>query len=119
MKHSRRLVISIVASAAIAAFPSVSHASFECNVSVRNVLVYQDGTVNVWHSGRSDYTHICNLNQDRLGVSPTVCAMWTSMLQQIKKSNGTAQFYFGGDGSCATLPIYGGSPAPAYIGNMS
>jgi hypothetical protein len=36
----------------------------------------------------------------------------------MKKNNGTARFYFDGTGSCATLPTYWRSPAPAYIGDV-
>ena len=102
-----------------ALMPLQAHAAFECMVKVNNVLIYSDGAVNVLHTGRGDYTVVCNLNADRQGVSPVTCAMWTAMLQHIKKNNGTANFYFEGTGTCATLPVYGNSPAPIYIGNMS
>lgn len=100
------------------ALPLQAHAAFECNVKIKHVLVYVDGSVNVYHTGRNDYTYICNLNVDRLGASPATCAMWTTMLQHIKKNNYWANIYFNGTGSCATLPVYGDSPAPVYIGNM-
>ena len=96
---------------------SAALASFQCNVTVQKVLIYNDGSVNVYHSGRSDYTYICNLSEERQGVSVTTCAMWASMLQNIKKNNGIAQFYYSGDGSCSTLSTYSASPAPVYIGD--
>jgi hypothetical protein len=94
-------------------------AAFECSASVSTVLIYKDGSVNVLHSGRGDYTVICNLNSDRLGVAPTTCAMWTSMLLNLKKDAKKAYFYYDDApqyNSCATLPTYGSSPAPVYIG---
>lgn len=45
--------------------------------------------------------------------------MWTAMLQAIKKKNGLATFYYGGTGSCATMPTYGGAPVPGYIGDIT
>ncbi len=96
----------------------VSHATFNCNVSITKVLVYSSGAVNVLHTGRGDYTFICNLKEERDGVSIATCAMWTSMLQSIKKHNGQAAFYFNGDGSCSTLPTYASSPTPVYIGDI-
>ncbi|MEJ7804925.1 MAG: hypothetical protein WKG03_03260 [Telluria sp.] len=96
-----------------------ANAAYECSVKVANVLIYSEGSVNVLHSGRGDYTVVCNLNADRAGVSPTTCAMWAGMLQAIKKKNGLAQFYFNGEGTCATLPVYGSAPAPVYIGDVS
>lgn len=94
-------------------------AVYECNVKVVDVLVYSNGLVNVLHSGRGDFTVVCNLNTERQGVSPTTCAVWFGLLEAIKKKNGTANIYFGGDGSCATLPTYDSAPAPVYIGDVT
>lgn len=97
----------------------VAFAAFECSADINTVLIYKDGLVNVLHSGRGDYTVICSLNNDRLGVSPTTCAMWTSMLLQLKKDAKKAYFYYDSApqyNSCATLPTYGSAPAPVYIG---
>jgi hypothetical protein len=127
MKSSKRHITQLpllqrtlipVAILSIGMFPSLSH-SFECRVRVTSVLVYGDGTVNVSHTGRGDYTHICNLDQPRQGVSTTTCAMWAAMLQQVKRTNSTVDFYYGGAGSCETLPTYGGSPGPTYIGMVN
>jgi len=79
-------------------------------------MVYGNGSVNVLHQGRNDYTIICNLSKARQNVSITTCAMWTSMLQNIKKVGEKAIFYYSGEGTCATLPIYGNSSAATYIG---
>ncbi|HET7867823.1 MAG TPA: hypothetical protein VFL86_25750 [Burkholderiaceae bacterium] len=113
----RGVVAPLVVLAAL--MPLQAHAVFECMVKINHVLIYRDGAVNVHHTGRGDYTVVCNLNTDRLGVSPVTCAMWAAMLQHIKKNNGTANFYFDGAGSCATLPTYAGAPAPVYIGDMA
>ncbi len=100
--------------------PFSVQAAFECNVKVLSVLVYNSGMVNVTHSGRNDYTMICSLSTDYGGVSPSTCAMWTAMLQSIKKKNGTAQFYFYETaGSCATMATYGSAPVPGYIGDIT
>ena len=95
-----------------------SLAAFNCTVTVKRVLVYGSGAVNVLHTGRNDYTVICNLNEERLGVSITTCAMWTSMLQNIRENQHKAVFHYNGDGACATLPVYGSTPAPVYIGTI-
>lgn len=94
-------------------------ADYFCQANVINVLVYADGSLNVLHSGRGDYTYMCNLNTERQGVSPTTCAVWFGLLEAIKKKNGLAQIYFSGNGSCSTLPIYGNAPAPLYIGDVT
>ncbi len=93
-------------------------ADYFCETTVSRVLIYKDGGVNVLHSGRGDYTVICNLKTEREDVSITTCAMWASMLQNIKKNNGKAIFYCAGTGSCNNLPTYADAPAPIYIGDM-
>jgi hypothetical protein len=109
--------IALILAAAL--LPLHAVAEYECNAKIQNVLIYKEGLVNVLHSGRGDYTVVCSLAADHGGVSPSTCAMWAVMLQAIKKKNGTANFYFTGTGSCATLPTYGSAPAPVYIGDVT
>ena len=111
----KKLILSVLAFA----ISMNAHAAYDCNVKVINVLIYSEGSVNILHSGRGDYTVVCNLNVERSGVSPTTCAMWAGMLQAIKKKNGLANFYFNGDSTCAALPVYGSAPAPVYIGDVT
>lgn len=100
-----------------AVLPMSSFAAYECDVQIIQVLVYSGGNVNVLHTGRGEFTVICNLNSNHGEVSPTTCAMWTAMLQSIKKKGGNAHFYFNGEGSCATMGTYIDAPVPAYIGD--
>lgn len=93
-------------------------AAYSCQVDVRRVLVYASGVINVLHSGRNDFTHICKLNGEFKGVDTVTCAMWASMLQNIQANGQRAIFYYNGDGSCETLPTYGSAPAPVYIGTL-
>lgn len=103
----------------LASLPAHVRAAYECNVSIKHVLVYANGDVNVLHSGRGDYTVICNMQANYGNVSAGTCAMWTAMLQAIKKKNGTANFYYPGNGSCSTLPTYWSAPVPVYIGDVT
>ena len=111
MKKLTRLMAVVVA----AALPMQAYA-FDCDVKINQLLVYQDGTVNVNHTGRNGFTVLCNLNVSYKNVAPTTCAMWTAMLMGVKKRNATVNFYFGGEGSCAALPTYEAAPVPVYIG---
>lgn len=110
----KRFMVFLLASL----LPMYSFAYFDCNVQILRVLIYSDGAVNIIHSGRNDYTVLCNLNSSYGNVSPTTCAMWTATLQSIKKKGGTAIFYFDGEGTCATLKTYGDAPIPRYIGDI-
>ncbi len=94
-------------------------ASFSCTVDISNVLIYQNGLVNVKHTGRNDFTYICNLTSDWNGVNPVTCAMWTSILQNLKQDNNKAVFKYNGEGSCETLPTYDASISPDFIGSSS
>lgn len=101
-------------------FLQASNTAFYCVVDLKKVLIYGSGVVNVLHSGKDDYTHICNLKTERQGVSVATCAMWASFLLDVEKNNDRAIFYYNksaGYDSCMELPTYGGAPAPVYIGN--
>lgn len=96
-------------------------AALNCVGQVTGVLLYKNGVVNVSTSWRQDYVHICNLNTEREGVSVTTCAMWVALLQNVKKNNGSAAFYYEPDArynSCSNVPTYADSPAPVYIGDV-
>ncbi|KQV94759.1 hypothetical protein [Rhizobacter sp. Root1221] len=99
--------------------PLQAFAVFECNVKVKSVLVYATGELNVLHTGRNDFTVLCNMNQNYGAATPMVCANWFAMLEHIKKKDGNANIYYNGEGSCATLPTYGAAPAPVYVGDVT
>lgn len=112
--------IVLLVSFLVAVAPSMALAAdFNCDVTIRDVLVYGDGSVNVFHSGRNDYTVICNISSARLGVQPATCGAWVAMLLSMKKRNVKARFWYNADGSCATLARYWESPAPVYIGDVN
>jgi len=95
-----------------------SVADYNCEVTVNRVLIYGNGDVNVLHSGRGDYTYICNTKGIWKGVDTVTCALWVGMLQSIQNNSKKAIFYYGGKGSCTTLPTYSNTPAPTYIGSI-
>jgi len=92
-----------------------AYAEFHCSVDVKKVRILGNGRVTVMHSGRNQFTLICNLNGDWKGVGVSTCAMWTSMLQNIKKNDGRAVFSYKGTGTCSSLPVYAASPVPTFI----
>jgi hypothetical protein len=113
MKKSFRILLVILLMQSLNSLA----APFDCKVDLNNVLVYSTGIVNVMHSGRGDYTVICNLKEEYQGVSVTTCAMWTSMLLTLKNNSKKAIFYYDNQySSCANIPTYGSAPIPVYIG---
>ena len=116
MTFLRRFAISLLLSGVIAA---PARADFQCDVRVYHILMYNDGTVSVAHSGRGTFTHICNLNTVRGGINPTTCAMWTATLHSIKARNGLAMFAYPGTGTCASLATFEVAPVPTMVGNMN
>jgi len=99
-----------------------ARADFSCNVTVQGVLPYYEGSVNVLHSGRGDWTIICSLERaytNGLTVTPTVCAAWMTLLLRAKKNNQLVQFWFPGTGACGAIGTYGSSPVPIYIGEVN
>lgn len=111
-----KLALTILVSVSL---PLDAYAAYSCNVKVINVLIYADGTVNVMHSGRGDYTYICNVSKDYAGISTSTCAMWTGMLLSLKKKDGVAEFYYEGNSTCNMLPTYSSAPTPFYIGDVT
>ena len=97
---------------------TTAQAAYFCTATLNSVLVYADGTVNVNHSGRNEYTIVCNLNTAYKGIPTSVCAAWAATLLQSKRANASLQFYYDGTGTCATLPTYGDAPVPLYIGML-
>ncbi|HIF9111858.1 TPA: hypothetical protein ACX6Q7_001217 [Photobacterium damselae] len=93
-------------------------ADFSCEVSVNRVLVYSDGSVNVFHSGRNDYTYICNTKGTWKGIDTVTCSLWVGMLQSTQNNDKKAIFYYAGEGGCSSLGTYSDAPAPVYIGSI-
>jgi hypothetical protein len=91
-------------------------ADFNCEVAITRVLIYGDGSVNVLHNGRGNYTFICNVKGTWKNIDSITCSHWIALLQNAQQQNKKAIFYYGGDGNCASLPLYGSAPAPLYIG---
>ena len=96
-----------------------AHAQFSCKVSINGVLAYNDGSVNVLHSGRGDWTVVCALGRpytQGLTVGPETCAVWYATMLRAKKNVQLLDFYFNGSGTCATINTYWTAPVPTYIG---
>ncbi|MBU2898416.1 hypothetical protein [Vibrio hepatarius] len=55
-------------------------AGYGCSGTVKNVLVYGNGKVNVRTSYRGDYTVMCSLKNDWKGLSPEACKGMLSTL---------------------------------------
>ena len=109
---------TLLAMVCLACSANAFAATFQCSVDVDTVLIYKDGNVNVRHSGRGDYTVVCNLSSARQGVSTTTCAMWAAVLLKAEANKRKTHFWFTTDtaSSCADLPTYSSAPAPIYIG---
>lgn len=106
----------IICAMVLGALPISALADYGCSTKVTAVLVYGDGSVNMYSVARNDYTYVCNLETPRLGIGITTCALWTAALMEAKKNASNIALYYAGNGSCATLPTYAGAPAPYYLG---
>ncbi len=117
-KYMKNIFLIIILS--ISFIASTANASVSCVGKVNKILIYGKGTVRVFPSWRNNWVQICNLSEEKEGVSITTCAMWASMLQNIKENGGDAVFYYAPEDdsfdSCSTVPLNNNSPAPVYIG---
>lgn len=95
-------------------------ADIQCYGAVNELLIYSDGTVNVFSSYRNDWTNICNLQATRQGVDTFTCALWIGAIESARKLNQNIHVYYVDNGTgmtCATIPIHASAPAPLYIGH--
>ncbi len=109
--------IGIFAAAALAATPVPVQATAYCSGFVTNVLTYSSGEVMIDGPWRSDWTSICNVNQEWKGVPPQTCYLWFSNISSSITENKSVNVYYPAleQAECATMPTYGNSPAPGYI----
>lgn len=116
----KKILTVILLSLSVSLISPIYAGTFSCSANVNKVLLYKSGVVNVLHSGRNNYTVVCSLNEEWKGVSVTTCAMWVGLLQDLKRRNVQAIFYYSTNEatSCADLPIYGNAPSPVYIGEF-
>ncbi|MDE1313077.1 hypothetical protein MEG05_01930 [Vibrio aestuarianus] len=92
-------------------------ADISCSGEVKNVLQYANGSVNVLTTYRNQYTYICNIKNDWKGVSPQACQGMLSILLTAQSTGKKIATYYTGDQyTCQTLPHYGSSPGPVYVG---
>lgn len=99
-------------------FSGSTFGAYNCVVNVKRVLVYGDGNVNILHDGRNDFTYICNTKGTWKNIDTVTCSHWVGLLQGTQNNDTKAIFYYGGNGSCSSLPTYGSAPAPVYIGTV-
>jgi hypothetical protein len=103
------LFASLAGAAAIAS-------PINCQGTVLDALLYADGSVNIRGSWRSDFTFVCNTNGTFGGVATEVCLSWYATAVKAISLGKTLQVYYNTTYTCATLPTYGSSPVPVYIG---
>lgn len=95
---------------------------FTCNGKIHVVSIYANGVVNINGEAQPDYTNICNLNEEREGVSTFMCALWVNTINSAREQNKNVIVYYQDTDvltSCADLAngfTYGSAPAPVYIG---
>ncbi|MCG9684030.1 hypothetical protein L1D31_15830 [Vibrio sp. Isolate23] len=98
-------------------FSTHSMADITCYGTVKNVLQYANGNINVYTSYRGDYTVMCNIEKHWKGVSPEACQGMLSVLLTAQSTGKTIITYYSGDKyTCSNLPRYGGAPGPIYVG---
>jgi hypothetical protein len=86
-----------------------------CVGTLSNLWVDKNGVVFVRPSWRGDYIGLCNVNDVRDGVSPTLCMAWLSAIRSSIVRQAPTTVHYSDAPSCATVPTYESSPAPYYV----
>jgi Mlc titration factor MtfA (ptsG expression regulator) len=86
-----------------------------CFGKIPNVLTYAQGDLMVFSSWRNDWTVLCNVNGERLGVSAAVCRSWQAILLSAQAQGKTVVVHYYEAPSCDALPTYHAAPGPGYV----
>lgn len=97
--------------------PSVANAAASCSGTVDGIYTNNVGDVIINGSWRTGWTAICNVKQERLGISTEICFTWLAYMTSAVTENKTGQVYYPQEdsGFCATMPTYSSTPAPSYV----
>jgi hypothetical protein len=98
---------------AVASF--TARADVYCSGTVRDHLVYHEGTVMLRATWKDDWHYVCNLKAPWKGVSTETCYTWFAILAAAKIHAKPIGIYYSGDTPCSSLPSYDGAPGPLYI----
>lgn len=98
-------------------FSTSSIANIGCVGTVKDILQYAGGDINVLTSYRGDYTVMCNIEKHWNGVSPEACQGMLSILLTAQSTGKKIMTRYNGDQySCQNLPTYSATPGPSYVG---
>lgn len=99
------------------ALSSNAFAAAYCSGPISHTLTYASGDVLILSSWRSTWTQVCNVKQEWKGVTPEVCYLWFSKISSAITEDKSMTVYYAGieQSECATMPTYGGAPAPGYM----
>ncbi|MEO9599791.1 hypothetical protein [Parasphingorhabdus sp.] len=103
--------------AGVLILPSSANANAFCSGTVTHTLTYVNGGVMIRSTWRNNWTQICNVKEEWKGVTPEVCYIWFSHASSAVTENKPLTVHYLGldQAECATMPTYGGAPAPYYV----
>ena len=91
-------------------------ANLWCTGLLNRLLVYGNGTVMIYADWNVGWLTVCNVAQDRLGVSKDACKTWVALLESAKAQGTEVGVNYDTETyTCPTIPAYGASPAPQAI----
>ena len=95
---------------------SATAANLWCTGVLNRILVYDSGNVMIYMDWNTTWLMICNVRQDRLGVSADTCKTWLALLESAKAQGNEVGVNYDTDiYTCPTIPTYSASPAPQAI----
>ncbi|MCG9679191.1 hypothetical protein [Vibrio sp. Isolate24] len=100
-------------------FSTPSMAAISCQGTIKHILQYANGDINVATSYRGTYTVMCNIEKHWKGISPEACQGMLSVLLTAQSTGKAIATYYNTDKyTCSNLPHYGSAPGPGYVGIM-
>jgi hypothetical protein len=112
------LQVGLVSIVAWGLAPANANTNLWCQGTLSNHWINSSGTVYVVPSWRGDHVALCNLNStNAAGITPTVCAAWTSIIRAAMQRSAQTIIYYGGApvATCGSMPTYDAAPSPIYV----
>ncbi|MEO9600703.1 hypothetical protein [Parasphingorhabdus sp.] len=112
----QKYITSLLVIATLLASSGVNAAAW-CQGNITNIVVHNNGAVNIYSTWRSAWTVICNVKTEWKDVPSEVCFTWFSIANTSIVENKTAVAYYPAieQADCATMDLNTSAPGPGYL----
>lgn len=104
-----------LATAALLSSAQLHAASQHCHGTINNLLIGNDGILQVVPSWRGDWIALCSTVAEWKGVATDACRSWQAVAITALTSRVQTVMHFADAPACAQMPHYGDAPPVGYV----